>query len=528
MRARLAAMALLAGLGLATPVRAELAGLVIGIDAYRHINPLQGAVNDARDIADALRGSGSKSVTLLIDAQATRDAIMAAWDRLLATTKPDDVLILSYAGHGGQEPERAKGSEEDGLDEVILLAGFAEKGPGTYERIVDDDIAVMLQRAAPRRVIFVSDACHSGTMTRSFDRRAASLGTRFATYGAIEDDALPPPNREAARADRAEQPHVTFLAAVAEHELAPEVAIDGKPRGALSWAFAQALRGKADRDGDGTLSKGELEIFVQETVRMKAAGRQHPQVYPAGQRGLALLSAGGTGAAPATAVAGIEFPPARPLALAVSGGDARSVAGRLKGVQAASAAEARLVWDPSTGDVVTGQGDVVASVPGSPTDPATLDRLQRVVDKWSLIDRLEAAAAKRPLIFTLKPGDRAYRQGDEFTLEIGGHLRPYFTLFNLGSDGTVNFLYPLNNAQIRDSLEIPMDRAQSLTLRVDPPFGADHFVAVSSAQPLTELHRELAALDGQPAAARAADALDRALRGKAAELGWHGVYSVAR
>lgn len=523
MRARLAAAALLAGLGLAAPARAELAGLVIGIDAYRHINPLQGAVNDARDIADALRTAGSKNVTLLTDAQATRDAVMAAWDRLLATTKPDDVLILSYAGHGGQEPERVKGSEADGLDEAILLAGFAEKGPGTYERIVDDDIAVMLQRAAPRRVIFVSDACHSGTMTRSFDRRAKPLGTRFASYGDIEDDALPPPSREAAKADQQEQPHVTFLAAVAEHELAPEVAIDGRPRGALSWAFAQALRGKADRDGDGTLAKGELEVFVQETVRMKAAGRQHPQVHPAGQRGLALLSS-----TPAQAGGGVELPPGKPLALAVSGGDARSVAGRLKGVQAAGAGEARLVWDPSNGDVVTGQGDVVASIPGSPTDPATLDRLQRVVDKWSLIDRLEAAAQTRPLVFALKPGDRAYRQGEEFTLEIGGHGRPYFTLFNLGFDGTVNFLYPLDNAQIRDPLQIPLDRPQSLTLRVDPPFGADHFVAVSSAAPLTGLHRELASMDGQPAAARAADALERALRGQSAEIGWHGVYSVAR
>ncbi|PWC40969.1 caspase family protein [Azospirillum sp. TSO35-2] len=514
------AAAVIAGL-LPGIARADMFGLVIGIDDYQHINKLHGAVNDARDIAAALTDGGAKDVVLLTDAAAERGAIMAAWERLLAKSRPDDVLVLSYAGHGGQEPERVKGSEEDGLDEVILLAGFDTKGPGTAQRIIDDEIAAMMQRAAPRRVIFVSDACHSGTMTRGFDRRAGALGTRFAAYGAIEDDALPPPTRDAALVEKTDQEHVTFFAAVAENELAPEVYIDDQPRGALSWAFARALRGNADRDGDGILSKGELEAFIQETVRMKVAGRQHPQVQPTGRGTLALLPSRNTVAATP------DFPAPRPLSLRVMGGDSAAMAAALRGVRPAGDSEtARLLWDPATGDVVASQGDVVGNVPGKPGDPATLERLQRVVDKWTLIDRLEGVAERRSLSLALKPDDHAYRKGETFTLTVGGHSQTYFTLINIGYDGTVNFLYPQDSGSIHDPLQIATGKPYALTLKVDPPFGADHFVAITSAAPLTELHRDLAAIDGQPAAAKVGELLARHLPGKTAEIGWHGVYTV--
>lgn len=506
---------------------ADMFGLVVGIDDYQHITKLRGAVNDARDVAEALKTAGAKSVALLTDGAANRAAILGAWDRLIAGSRPDDTLVLSYAGHGGQEPERVKGSEADGMDEVLLLAGFAEKGAGTEQRIVDDDIALMLQKAAPRRVVFVSDACHSGTMTRGVDRRSGVLGTRFASYGAIEDDELPPPTREAIAAEQASQDNVTFFAAVAEHELAPEVLIDGQPRGALSWAFANALRGKADSDGDGTLSKGELERFVEETVRMKAAGRQHPQVHPEGNRALALAQTPGSESGAAAGRPIGDVPPVAPMALRVLGGDSAALALVLRNVRAAGADEpARLVWDPVTGDVVSDKGDVVASVPGRADERDAQARLQRVVDKWALLDRVTPLAESGAMTLALKPGDGSYRRGQTFTLSISGMRRTNFTLLNLGSDGTVNFLYPLDTAQFKDPLRVPTDRPYDLTLRVEPPFGADHFVAIASAAPLTDLHRDLAAIDGQPAADRVGDLLARHLKGQVADLGWHGIYTV--
>src|SRR6056297_1233631 len=143
-----AILATVVGLTLAGPALAERSyGLVIGIDDYAFIPDLYGAVNDAEDIADALAGSGAE-VTLLLDGAATRAAILGAWEGILDRAAPGDRLVVSYAGHGSNEPEHVAGSEEDGRDENFLLAGFAPRGAAAGERIRDDEIAEFLARSA--------------------------------------------------------------------------------------------------------------------------------------------------------------------------------------------------------------------------------------------------------------------------------------------------------------------------------------------------------------------------------------------
>src|SRR4051812_43348566 len=93
----------------------EVRGLIIGIDAYQHYRPLKGAVADARDIEAALRAGGTKDVVALIDAAADRDSVVREIGRLVTRTQPNDLIILTIAGHGAQEPERVKGSEPDGM-----------------------------------------------------------------------------------------------------------------------------------------------------------------------------------------------------------------------------------------------------------------------------------------------------------------------------------------------------------------------------------------------------------------------------
>ena len=55
------------------PGEGQVRALVIGIDAYRHVRPLKGAVPDARDIEASLRRTGVADVTSLIDDAADRD-----------------------------------------------------------------------------------------------------------------------------------------------------------------------------------------------------------------------------------------------------------------------------------------------------------------------------------------------------------------------------------------------------------------------------------------------------------------------
>lgn len=520
-----------AGIGLMAapgPARAEIAALVIGIDRYSRINPLQGAVNDARDIADALKGLGVRKLRLFVDGEAERSRIIATWRQLIAETSPDSTLVLTFAGHGAQQPERVPGSEADGLDEFLVLADFAPRGPGTAQRLTDDEIAILFKEAAPRRVIFISDSCHSGTMTRAFDDRAGKLGTRAATIDGvpvdhIEDDALPPPTRAALQAEAEEQPNVTFFAAVADDELAPEVMIDRKPRGALSWAFANALRGQADRNGDGVVTKGELEAHIRDSVRMALEGRQHPQVQPRGRGEVPLIDPVAARPKPPSLLPAVGAIPLRILGQPAA---VKKLAAGFTGVEMVGTEGPALVWDTGSGEVVSNVGDVLASIAGDPAAPETRRRVQGVVDKWSLVLRVKAAAEGRSLALAVEPGDRDYRKGETVSLDIGGNSGTYFTLINLAADGTVNYLYPL--AERKDPPQIPRGGPYRLALTVEPPFGADHFLAIASPKPMAALQRDLAALDGKPAAAEVAALLNRHLAGQPVEFGIHGVYSTAR
>jgi hypothetical protein len=175
--------------------------------------------------------------------------------------------------------------------------------------------------------------------------------------------------------------------------------------------------------------------------------------------------------------------------------------------------------------VVTANGDLAASLKDAPTDAETARRLQAIADKWALIERLEQVADLRSLTLSLTPGDSLHRVGSTVTVNVGGNEATYFTFLNLASDGTVNFLYPVNNGRINDPLQIPAGGPYRLTLKVEPPFGADHFVAIATPVALTDLHRELAALDGKPAAAAVGELLARHLTGKPVELGWHGLFT---
>ena len=68
--------------------------LVIGNNAYRHIKPLRTAVNDARAVADLLRGSYGFRVTLLTDA--TREKILSALGKMRRQLTGGDNLLIYY------------------------------------------------------------------------------------------------------------------------------------------------------------------------------------------------------------------------------------------------------------------------------------------------------------------------------------------------------------------------------------------------------------------------------------------------
>ena len=514
LRALLAAV-LLAGFifAAAVPAGAKTRALVVGINDYKSEKDLKGAVNDARDIAGGLRFLGVTDVVLLENGAARRDAIVATWDRMVAESGNGDVLVFSYAGHGASEPAR-RPDTPNGRSTALVLGGFDTVAPDLGERLTDDTLDKMFAKAEQKKkilVLVIVDACYSGgLLTRGIDPRAEALPDRSTpSYDEfLGNDPLPPPDPQTPPA-KAKHENRLFFSSSDFDRTTPEVMIDGQPRGALSWAFARALRGEADREHRGVLTKGVLAEYVIEAVRQRAEWRQTPHVDPPGQDDRVVFALPRASPGPAVAPLPVRL-------LGVSAAEATRLSAALHDITPVETG-ADLTWDAATEDIISGVGDRVAQ--HIPADPS---RLQAVIDKWRLLHWLDGRGAGSGLDIALSPGEQRHRAGTVITLTVSGMRQPAFLLFNIAADGTVQKLYPMPDEPPTRPAGVPY----VVQTRVRTPFGADHVVAITSPAPLRELQQFLDRYDGRPAAAGLWPVLENSLRqNDAVQLAVHGLYT---
>jgi hypothetical protein len=119
---------------------------------------LSGCVNDAKSMESIARVGGFKT-TILLNENATADAVLAWLGDTAKSAKSGDTVFVSYAGHGSQVVDTNAPPEPDGRDETWCL----------YNRmVVDDELGQAWSRFAPGvKILFVSDSCHSGTLARA-------------------------------------------------------------------------------------------------------------------------------------------------------------------------------------------------------------------------------------------------------------------------------------------------------------------------------------------------------------------------
>ena len=514
---------LLAGLALLNVglAQAEVRALVIGIDEYQHDPSLNGAVADAQDIAEALKGLGVKDLRLRLNAEATRDNLVQDWLDLVARAQPGDTLVLTYAGHGSQLPERVAGSEEDGKDEILLLGGYTNKGNGSRELILDDEFNQWFKEASDKglAILFLADACHSGTLTRGVDPRASGGQVRYTAVGDISDDDLKldlPPT--AADLSEDDLPGLTFLAAGQENQKVPEVPLfdhEGRraQRGALSWAFSRALEGYADRDSNGLLTRDEINRFVRANVRAVAEARQTPNLLPMVDQERVVLPLAGTSDHP---VAIRQVLPRSQVYIKVSDDVMPTdIANDLNGIKIVyNEKEADLIFDIGARQAISGQGEVLARDLRRPA-------LQTVIDKWRGLERLKLERLGDKLAMRVVPNDGTHRRGERIAFEIDDIQLPYLVFFSLSGDGTLHYHYPWPE----DPDQVPTGRPVKVEFDVTPPFGADHIIAVASDQSLGELAALLKSLDGKPAPRPAVEAVLDAIRQGRRQLGIQALFT---
>ncbi len=233
--------------------------LIIGINQYK--NPKYN-LNYATADANAFKNAAEKSAASLFskvnaqylgDDRATKESILGALDKVKATSRPTDVFVFYYAGHGVLNEQK----------EFFLVPHDVTQLYGADQALAQRGIsAAMLHKYArdipAQKQLYLLDACQSA--------------------GALNPGALRGAAEEKAISQLARSTGTHWLTASGSEQYASEFAQLG--HGAFTFALLEALSGKAD-NGDKRLTVKEIDAYLQAIVpELTARFKGLPQ-YPA-------------------------------------------------------------------------------------------------------------------------------------------------------------------------------------------------------------------------------------------------------
>ncbi|MDR1313577.1 MAG: caspase family protein, partial [Deltaproteobacteria bacterium] len=267
-------LALAAALAAPAPAAADKHALLIGINAYTSevFRPLSGSLNDVELMKGVLTdrlGFPAGNVATLTDEQATRSGVIGAMTELAGRIQPGDQVYVQYSGHGSTTCDLNLDDGPRGFDSTLVTYGSrsgvnttkasacaapatesaaraaaeaARDNPDDYD-LIDDRVneLVAALRAKADLVVFVSDSCHSATITRSSD----ALPTRGAPVdGRVNPDSF----MERKPAPSGLGDYISIGSANLEQKATEYATPDGKGYGIFTWSWARALN--AARPGD--------------------------------------------------------------------------------------------------------------------------------------------------------------------------------------------------------------------------------------------------------------------------------------
>jgi hypothetical protein len=159
--------------------RERRVGLFVGISKYADpsVRSLSGPQRDARSMADAMKRACGLTANprVLLNEQATLAAVRDAFRELAETTRPGDVVIVYWAGHGGR-CAAADGGRAGAYD-AFLLPYDGQLGSDSAMRrttLLDRTFGRWVQALDGRRVLVILDTCHSGGQIEG--QKAGTLG----------------------------------------------------------------------------------------------------------------------------------------------------------------------------------------------------------------------------------------------------------------------------------------------------------------------------------------------------------------
>ena len=235
------------------PPRGVLRVLAVGVDRYRDVPDLGYPARDARAVAEAFQRQAPGlfrrvETRLLIDDQGDRPAIERGLEWLRTSSRPEDVSVLYYGGHGGNDPPVG----------FYLAPGLFRDRRWRRTMITGDDLRRNVA-TIPGSVVVLLDTCYAGSLL---------------------DQA---PDLRSGRA--------AYLVATRAGESNRGTGVDRSRHCDFTQALLEALEGRegSDADGNGAVTLDELGRHIARRVLDRRLGWQRVVIeLPPPLRGLAL------------------------------------------------------------------------------------------------------------------------------------------------------------------------------------------------------------------------------------------------
>ena len=235
--------------------------VIVGVSEYgnRGIPALKYADRDAEALAAFLQtpeggGFDADHMRVLVNKDATLSNLREAMIDFLQQAIDKDLVVIYFAGHGAPDPTRPQN--------LYLLTYDADPSRlGTTAFPMWDIQTVVSRQIAAKKVVVLSDACHSGGIS-------ADVATR-----GLDVTQSNPINQYLAELARTKDGMVVFTASAAG-EVSQEFPELG--HGVFTYYLLEGLKGAADANNDLLVTVNELMGYVEEQVKRKTRGAQNP------------------------------------------------------------------------------------------------------------------------------------------------------------------------------------------------------------------------------------------------------------
>ena len=128
--------------------------LIIGNNDYKKLEPLENAVNDAKDLEKVLKEKYGFETTLMTDANSdeTTNAII----KFTKNRNKNDNILIFYAGHGQLEKKQKRGYW------LPTDAGSAQDSKWINNLLIKD----LISGSDAKHILLIVDSCFAGTLMR--------------------------------------------------------------------------------------------------------------------------------------------------------------------------------------------------------------------------------------------------------------------------------------------------------------------------------------------------------------------------